>query len=79
MNNRDVTNIVKAGVKFMALTGTAYYMRNLMPYTGIFGTACCVTTTFFVGMAMNDVVDKQMLKAERILNSMANGDPMVVF
>lgn len=79
MSNKDAKAIVKAGVKFMALTGTAYYMRNLMPYTGVFGTACCVTTTFFVGMAMNDVVDKQMTKAEKILEGIANGDPMVVF
>lgn len=79
MNNREAKNVVKAIVKAMAITGTGLYMRNLMPYTNPLGTACCITTTFFVAMAMNDVIDKQMTKAEMILNGLANGDPMVVF
>lgn len=79
MKNRDVKNIARAVVKAMAMTGTGLYMRNLMPYTNTLGTACCITTTIFVGMAMNDIVDKQMTKAEKILDGLANGDPMVVF
>ena len=79
MRNRDIKDFAKVGVKFMALTGTTLYMRNLMPYTGPFGTPCCVTTTIFVNMAMSDLIDKQMTKAEKILEGLANGDQMVVF
>ena len=79
MDKKDMKNIVKAGVKFMALTGTAKFMRNIMPYEGVFGTAACLTATFFVGLAMNDVVDAQMLKCEKILEGLSNGDQMVIW
>ena len=79
MNNRDVKNIARAVVKAMAMTGTGLYMRNLMPYTNPVGTVCCVTTTIIVGLAMGDVIDKQITKAEMIIEGLANGDQMVVF
>ena len=77
--NKEAKNIIKAVVKAMAMTGTGLYMRNLMPYTTPLGTACCVTTTIVVGLAMGDVIDKQMTKAELIIEGLANGDQMVVF
>lgn len=79
MKNRDAKNIARAVIKAMAMTGTGLYMRNLMPYTNPVGTACCITTTAVVALAMSDVIDKQITKAEMIIEGLANGDQMVVF
>lgn len=79
MNSKDVKNIVKTGVNLVATVGVFKILRNITPYEGPFGTIACGTASFFIGLAMQDVVENQMMKCERILQGLANGDQMVVF
>lgn len=79
MNAKDVKTIAKTGVNLIATLGVFKILRNITPYEGPFGTIACATATFFIGLAMQDVIDDQMMKCERILQGLANGDQMVVF
>lgn len=79
MNKRDAKALVKVGIKALGGIGAVKIVHNLTPYEGVFGTICCGTTAFFAALAMQDVIDKQMLKCEQILENLANGGDMVVF
>lgn len=78
MNQKDVKALIRTGVKVLGGIGAIKIIHNISPYEGVFGSIACGTFAVFAAMAVQDMIDDQMLKCEKILEQITNGGDVVV-
>ena len=71
---------VMTGIEIVGAIGVARIIRYITPpCQGPFGTAACYVAGTLIASASMDVFDKQLLKYEQVLQSIGEGEKMVVF
>lgn len=78
MSNREVKDLAKLGIKTLGTVGAIKIIRNITPYEGVFGSIACGTFAFFAAMAVQDMIDDQMLKCEKILEHLDDNSAVVI-
>lgn len=80
MDKKQIRNILKTSVTILGMYGVVRIMQYITPpYLGPVGKAGCYTATILLTAACSDIFDQQVLKYERVIDGIANGDKVVVF
>lgn len=79
MDKDKMKKMIRFGVKTAGVSGIYMIGRQFIPYNvGPIGRICCEAGIWFLAMSTQDLIDKELLRCDAILEAMKNGDPNVV-
>ena len=79
MDSKNVRKYIKFGAKLLALAGVRTLTRGLMPYeAGMLTKVSCELGSIFIVMAMEPVINDQVLICEKFIDELIDGNGTII-